>query len=241
MKAMTGKTTTHPVDLHVHTSAGSPDSTFSVHALAEAAEKAGFGTVVVTDHGNVEGVRALRAVVPRVRANVIAGLEVTTEFGDFLVFPTDEKVLEAYAEVRGARTSFDDALELGLFDPEGLVVWAHPFFPPDGAWSPAEMDEDQIERVLSVLHAVEGINGHAMRVESRTGVTDREDSMNWKAVRFARDHDLPIVYGSDAHQADRFGAVTTAFTIPVAGVQDLARAVKGDLILSKVDLYFPPE
>jgi hypothetical protein len=229
------------IDLHVHTAEGSACSEFCAAELADLARKKELEAVAITDHGSLEGLRAFRGLRPKPKARVLAGMELTTGFGDFLVFPPDEGLLAPFDGHHGGLLPFEKIETSGLPWAQTLLVWAHPFFPPEGALMPSEMAPGDLARVLALGPTIEGMNGQIRDREAgrRFSRRDIEDSMNGKAIRFAQERGLPIVYGSDAHTESAFHSLSTGFTVPIGSAADLAPAVKSGATLSKWEAYFP--
>ena len=122
--------------------------------------------------------------------------------------------VNALREERGAKSSdlakyipFDFAIETGLIADENLVIWAHPFNPALFAMSAGDFDEAGLQKVVSRVHAIEGVNGAIRRKDRQLNRAPRQ-SKNWQAVRLAQHLELPIIYASDAHVGGRANAAT---------------------------------
>jgi predicted metal-dependent phosphoesterase TrpH len=192
------------IELHLHTKAGSADSSIAVDALGQRAAELETGGLLVTEHwrGWTDWERS--SFEDRWGVRLYPAIEATTEAGHFLVLgaepgeamPADTSALLDHTQARGH-----------------FVVWAHPFRhyfdgihtsqrPPfEAGLSPAE---------LALHPAFERVD--AIEVEN-AGSTERENAL---ALEVGRILGKPLTAGSDAHDLEHVGARR----LPVPAVPD---------------------
>lgn len=84
-----------------------------------------------------------------------------------------------------------------------LIYQAHPF-------------RNRMTRAdTSLLHGIEGYNSHP-----------QHNSRNERALKFARDNNLPVISGSDIHDREHVGRGGVIFTTEVPDQQALVRALR---------------
>lgn len=66
------------VDLHIHTTAS--DGTYSPTEVVRRAKKLGFKAIAITDHDTVEGIREAQEEGKRIGLEVLAGIELNTDY-----------------------------------------------------------------------------------------------------------------------------------------------------------------
>ncbi|MFH0962490.1 MAG: PHP domain-containing protein [Planctomycetota bacterium] len=229
------------LDLHVHTSAGSPCSVLDVGDLASRALELKLPVVAVTDHGSLEGVRALRTELAGTPVRVIAGMEVTTDHGDFLVFALEDKLLEVERAVSTGERRFRALRDAGLLSVDDLVIWAHPWSAgASGAHPPDSFPKEELSEIIACLSAVEGVNGVNLPYDHISSYPHPFESPNLWACLFAGEVGLPVTCGSDAHEISAFWMVPSVFSRPVASCHDLHKAVREGGIVDTTDRYFGP-
>jgi len=224
------------LDLHVHTALGSPCSEFFLEELAEAILMAGLHTAVITDHWTTAAVPELRALLGDHKCDVIAGIEITTEYGDFLVFDEDEASLDT-TQPALTIVPFDEAIERGFIAPDRAVIWAHPCSQNFGQPPADALPDDVLAQVLRHVTAIEGVNGHCQRM-MRWQRAPLAEHPGWRALQIARRFGLPVTYGSDAHDRDSFQLVTTLFHDDIRSAGDLIAAIKANRIADRTEFYF---
>ena len=182
------------IELHLHTKAGSADSSISVDALGERAAELETGGLLVTEHWRVwtEGERAL--FEDRWGIRVYPAIEATTDAGHFLVLGAEP----------GESLPHDTSALLDHTDARGhFVVWAHPFrhyF--DGVHT---SQRPPFEARLSATELAEHpafARVDAIEVEN-AGSTARENAL---ALEVGRILGKPLTAGSDAHDVEHIGA-----------------------------------
>jgi dephospho-CoA kinase len=188
------------VDLHMHTSA-SKDSLSDPAAVVEAARAAGLNRIAITDHDEIEGAFAARALAPDF---VIVGEEVRTSEGLDLI----GLYLREHIQPGGSFRDTADAIR----SQGGVVYLPHPFDSHRGT------DEDFLASVEDCVDAVEGINARI-----------HDPVRNERAREWAGERNLPIGAGSDAHMVSEIGRVR-AFVRPFAGPGELLAALEAGRI-----------
>jgi len=195
------------IDIHVHTTISSC-SIFYPEALVFQAAKMKLPVVVTTNHHNSIGDSDyLREKLEPLGINYFSGLEMTNQWGDFLIFG------EELCEFQG----FIDSFPTDLLPRDNVaVVWAHPY----RFYSRYEIE--RIKHLVSpYIDAIEGINGNCMRSCPRA---------NDLAINLGRELDKPLVAGSDAHSENMFFMAHTNFKIPVRSYSDFINALKEGLV-----------
>lgn len=168
------------VELHTHT-CYSKDSLVQPQDLIRRCEERGIDRVAVTDHNQIEGALAAKALAPE---RVLVGEEVQTTEGELIGYFLSEKVpagLEPMAAIERLKA-------------QGAVISvAHPFDTLRSAdWQPGTLTA-----IAPHLDAVEVFNARCLR-----------PSFNGEADAFARALDLPGTVGSDAHSLWELGRAT---------------------------------
>ncbi len=199
----------YKIDIHTHTSETSPCGKLDARTLVRLYHAAGYKGIVTTDHyyrgffeglsqnvwedkihAFLQGYDTAREEGEKLGLQVLLGMEIRFDGSDndYLVYGIDEAFLcrNRYLYESNIKEFFEGIKEVPI-----LVYQAHPFRHPCVPTDPA------------CIHGVEVYNEHP-----------RHDSQNPKAYAYALQHDLKMISGSDAHQA-----------------QDIAR---GGLILQKI-------
>ena len=188
------------VDLHTHTRFGSNCSYMEPGQLVQRAKEVGLDAVCITEHNGLWEEDAIRALSEESGFRVLAGMEVSTELGDVLVFGVRSRLLSGslIAELRGL-----------VEEQSGLMIAAHPF--RGYSWPGAVMDVKEAAAlpVFGWVDAVEVFNGTSPSPEVEFGCAVLE--------RLG----LPGVGGSDAHSPLSVGRCYTRFEREVASVEEL--------------------
>lgn len=196
------------IDLHVHTSNGSPCSSAPVDDLIEEAKRIGLDGICLTDHNHVWEREALEDLRQRHGFPVLGGNEITTDQGDVLVFGLDKNV-EGIIMLGDLREA---VLASG-----GYMILAHPFrgFLVFDMGQLGLTPEKAMERPLfRSVDAVEVLNGK---------VTEKENAF---AADVARGLGVPGTGGSDAHDVREVGVYATWFPGRIGNERDLIHALK---------------
>ena len=191
------------IDIHVHTTTSSC-SIFRPDELIELAVEKSVPVVVITNHHDSTGdVKYLRSRLKSNGIELFAGLEMTNEWGDFLVFG------EELSDFQGYSKKFPKSM---LPREDIAIVWAHPY----RFYSPYEIDRIK-HKAAHYIDAVEGINGNCIRSCPYA---------NNLAIKLAKELNKPLVAGSDAHSANMFFMTYTLFEDTVESYRDFIYAIK---------------
>lgn len=164
------------LDLHVH-SKYSMDSRMEIKDLIKTAKQRGLDGVAVVDHGTIQGGLETRKLAGKDFA-VIVGAEIRTDKGEVIGYFLEEEIYvrEFYEVIEAIKAQ------------NGIVCVPHPF---DGI---RKYRLNPTKEMARYFDAVEVFNSRCMLGEA-----------NAKALRFAREHDLGMTAGSDAHTLAEIG------------------------------------
>jgi predicted metal-dependent phosphoesterase TrpH len=191
------------IDIHVHTTA-SPCSIFPPESLVSLAIEKNVPVIVTTNHHDSVGdAKYLSSKLTGHGIKFFPGLEMTNEWGDFLVFG------ENLRKFQGFMRAFPKNL---LPRDDIAVIWAHPY-----RFYTYEEVEEIKNLVAPYIDAVEGINGNCLR---------SNPNANRTAILLAKKLGKPAVAGSDAHSPDMFFNAYTRFLSPINSYADFIRAIK---------------
>ena len=184
------------LEVHVHTRAGSADSSITVDMLGERAAEAGVGGVVVAEHFRVWSDWEREAFHERWAVRIYRAMEATTNLGHIIVVGAEPGT----SAPGDGREVLRNAKRDGLF-----TILAHPFryyFDTIHSGSRpvftqgATPEELAAHELFTLVDAIEIENG---------GSNDRENAM---AAEVARITGLPVTIGSDAHHVHELGRIT---------------------------------
>jgi predicted metal-dependent phosphoesterase TrpH len=165
------------VELHLHTCA-SKDSLVQIKKLLEHCDRVGIDRVAITDHNEIKGALAAKALAPE---RVIVGEEVHTTQGELLGYFMTEFVpggLEPIETIQRLRA-------------QGAVISVpHPFDKTRGP----QWTDDQLMAIIPLVDAIETFNARCLN-----------NQPNEMAAAFAREHGLLETVGSDAHTLKEVG------------------------------------
>ena len=164
------------VDMHLHTRR-SFDSLNDPVALLDAAAQRGIDVVCVTDHNEIENALRMKERFPE---RIIVGEEVKTAEG------VDIIGLFIHAQIAKRTPARETCEQIRVQG--GLVYVPHPYATGKGG------DGKILSVVEDLVDIVEGFNGRL-----------HHHSLNERAVAWARERDLPLGAGSDAHTLAEVG------------------------------------
>lgn len=160
--------------MHSHTMF-SGDSTTTLDEIHDAVAASGIDVLCVTDHNAIEGALRLQKSLAGV-CRVIVGEEVRTHTGEVIGLFLTEKISYGASAADTCRQ---------IRAQGGIVYVPHPFDPMRKNLTEASLND------IAEAGLVDAVEGH----NSKTSLK----SLNARAVQFARDRDLAIGAGSDAH------------------------------------------
>lgn len=170
------------VDLHMHTD-HSHDCATPVEVLLATARDQGLGAIAITDHNEVSGAHAARAIAEDYGVKVIVAEEVkTASQGEVIGLFIEEKIPRGMS----LRETVDAIKAQG-----GLVYVPHPFDRMHAV--------PDYEHLLTILDDVDAIEVYNPRVAI--------GSFNEEAERFAAKYRIVAGAGSDSHVAQGLGSV----------------------------------
>src|SRR5674536_60177 len=144
------------VDLHTHTYPASDCSHITYRDYIAWCVEHGVEAVALTNHGDIGDNRKLAAALAAEGILLINGVEISTLFGDFVVFSPDLDYLGTFGDVQ-------DAPRPGQLPEHAALVWVHPgagggrsgssFYP--GLERMVAEVVDGVEVYLSLIHISE--------------------------------------------------------------------------------------
>jgi len=171
------------VELHTHSEL-SYDGRDPVELLLGQAQAVGLDALAITDHDEIEASLAAAELAPEYDLVGIPGVEVTSAAGHVLALGIEELV--------PADLPFGETLER-IRARGGIAVVPHPF-----QKSRSGVLANITRQELTAADAIEVYNSRLL-----TGRSNRQ------AERFAREHDMPMTAGSDAHISEMVGQAVT--------------------------------
>ena len=174
------------VDFHSHTHY-SPDSNARIDELLKSAHKNRLDRLVITDHNRLVGAIEAFKLEPEF---VIVGEEIRTKVGEFLAFFVKEEIPPHLDPFK--------TLEL-LKAQDAFISISHPMDFIRCGWP-----TDILKELVPHIDAIEAGNARVFKAFT-----------NDEALAFARENNLPITAGSDAHdpyEVGRMGLELPEFT-----------------------------
>ena len=215
-------------EMHCHTRYGSSCSYMSPEEMARRAGKVGLDGICITEHDIPWEKDAARRLSDQFGILVIGGMEVSTAYGEILVWGLHESVLDM-EDIHDLRRRVDRT--------GGVMVVAHPFRGAQSfiRWDPEEglvpkVDEALCLPIFTMVDAMEVFNGMApdWELDLCSAVCDY----------------LPIMGtgGSDAHNVEAIGDCVTVFDRGVTTEEDFfeeIRAGRYRALHRLIDRYYP--
>ncbi len=194
------------VDLHTHTYPASDCSQISFRDYMAWCAEHGVEAVALTNHGDMSDNRRLAPALAAEGVLLVHGVEISTLFGDFVVFSPDLDFLSTFAAVQ-------DAPRAGELPPDAAVVWVHP---AAGGGRSGSAYYPGLERMVAgVVDAVEVYNGNWLGERYVTA-----------AEQIATQLGAARTGGSDAHVTGQLMACYTELPDPVGSTADVVAALK---------------
>lgn len=194
------------VDLHTHTIPASSCSRISHEAFVNHCVTHGLGAIALTNHGDIADNLVLEPVLRREGVTLIHGVEISTLYGDFLIYSPDLDYLAGFRDLQGMPRQRD-------IPDTAALVWAHPV--AGGGRSGSTYFTGLAAIVEPLLDGVEVCNGN--------WTTDRYVQT---AHAIAEDCGVAETGGSDAHLPQDLGRCATDLPDPIESTADVVRAIK---------------
>lgn len=186
------------IDIHIHEKTYSSDSQLSLEEIVQRAKSMGIDGICITDHDSNQIKEKAESYSACINYPIFVGAEVYTLEGDILVFGLDT--------LPNTRIPAKELLEL-VAEKGGVAIAAHPYRENNRGV------KDHL-RILPRISGIEGLNGS-------TNISN-----NLKALRTAREMNIPLLGGSDAHNLYQLGRYATIFPDHVRDEKDFIEAVK---------------
>ncbi len=206
------------IDLHVHTTRGSSDSSLTPEAMIVEAKRIGLKGICITEHNTLWDKSIFKEFAYRHDMLLIRGVEVDTDMGHVLAFGLDEYV-SGISKIQELRKIIS---ELG-----GAMITAHPFRglldKRPNSWPllyesteilPNDVDEAGNHPIFGLVDGVEVANGSTI---------DEENSFAYRVTEKLR---LSGTGGSDAHSTHGLGRCTTVFQKEIRSEKEFIEALK---------------
>jgi hypothetical protein len=192
-------------ELHCHTY-HSHDCRMRPERMIRTCQERGIGVLAITDHNEFDGALEVAAAAPS-GFTVIPSEEIKTTEGEVIGYFLSQHIPRGLSPEETAER---------IRAQGGVVNVPHPF---DSLRS-GRLATPALDRLVSLglVDMIEGFNARMTRPED-----------NHHALAYAREHDLPVTGGSDAHC---YGELGTAYTElrPFDGPRDFVQAVREGMI-----------
>lgn len=201
------------LDLHVHTTIGSLDSSLLPGALTAALHSEGLDGALVAEHLAPWSER----VADQYRRSdqlLMAGIELAFGADHLLVLAPSSISPELARRFREAPT-VAEAAALARTEARAMVVLAHPFRYHRERWRADPVQAVAGRELLGYVDAIEVVNG---------ACTDEENEM---AFELARLTGLPMTGGSDAHEGRAVGYAVTHLKCTATSAADVIEMILG--------------
>lgn len=207
------------IDFHIHLMVYSPCSRFDSSELRTMMNDRGLKIVGITDHETINGAQSLKKDV---KFTVLTGMEITTSYGDFLVFSTDMKYLRSlgFDEREEGKIILPRKLENINNDENTAIIWAHPHIRDDKD----ELFREEIDFVMNKVDAVELFNAGIMTAM----YIDSEEGKKYlrQIKEMAERYNKPCTGSSDSHIGNNFMMAYTEFEDDIQSQKDFVKALK---------------
>jgi len=194
------------VDLHSHSAPASRCSQITHDAYVQACLDAGIEVIALTNHGDLTDNVPLAEALAEHGVSLIHGIEISTMFGDLLVYSPDLEYLGSFEPVQAPPHP-------SQIPDHAAVVWAHPA--GGGGMSGASYFPGLEQQVAPLVHAIEVYNGN--------WPSDRSVAV---AERIAAELELPRTGGSDAHRAGAIMRCATDIEPSPRSTADVVSAIR---------------
>jgi len=184
-------------EFHCHSNY-SFDSLASIEKMIAICRKKGIGKLAITDHGRMSGSVAAQKLAPDL---VIVAEEILTSEGEILAYFLKEEIPDGLEPIEVIRR---------LRDQGAFISVAHPF----DSWRGSHWKEGTLEAMVPFLDGFEIFNARCFNPE-----------FNEEARRFAEEHGLASMAGSDAHSLGELGHASMIMS-NFNSAEELREAVK---------------
>jgi hypothetical protein len=198
------------LDLHIHTRIGSGDSNIEYDDLVPWAKKAGLDGICITEHSNKKSGVA-DDISQKYDFLALEGFELSTEFGDVLVYGIDHLPLSLFR--------LED-IRRYVIEKGGVMVAAHPFRSEitrpvmRGQTPNVTLDQALSRGLFTLVDGIEVVNGWSCQEEIDFTYRVTESLGLWASG------------GSDAHSPEQIGSCATVFQNAIACEDDLVTQLK---------------
>jgi len=198
------------IDLHIHTRIGSGDSNIEYDNLVPWAKKAGLDGLCITEHSNKKSGVADN-LSRKYDFLILEGFELSTEFGDVLVYGMDHIPLSLFR--------LED-IRRYVIGEGGVMFAAHPFRSEitrpvmRGQTPNVTLDQALSRDLFTLVDGIEVINGWSCQEEIDFTSRVAESLGLWASG------------GSDAHSPEQIGSCATVFQNAIACEDDLVKQLK---------------
>jgi predicted metal-dependent phosphoesterase TrpH len=194
------------VDLHTHTYPASDCSRIPYRDYIQWCAANGVEAVALTNHGDVEDNRKLEGALAAEGVLLLHGTEISTLYGDFVVFSPDLDYLARFRALQDLPNAED-------LRADAAIVWVHP---GAGGGRSRSAYFNGIDRMVAhVVDGVEVFNGNWLGERYVT-----------VAEQIAARLGVARTAGSDAHDVERLMTCYTELPDPVRSTADLVDAIK---------------
>jgi hypothetical protein len=194
------------VDLHTHTYPASDCSAISYRDYIAWCVRHQVEAVALTNHGDMSDSRKLEGVLAAEGVLLIHGVEISTLFGDFVVFSPDLDYLDTFEDLQ-------DAPREGQLPSHAALVWVHP---TAGGGRSGSAYYPGLERLVAgAVDAVEVYNGNYL-----------VEKFVQPAEAIAAQLGAARTGGSDAHTVEELMTCYTELPDPVRSTADVVTALK---------------
>ncbi len=209
------------IDLHVHTTKGSSDSSLSPESMVLEAKRLGLPGLCITEHNAPWDPHQFIQFARQYDLLLIRGVEVNTDMGHVLVFGSDDS--------RSYLSGMNKISELRrvVKEMDGFMVTAHPFrglqdprpnvrplLYGNGAPLPASVGDAASHPVFGMVDAIEVANGSTV---------DAENAYAWQVAQHLH---LKGTGGSDAHSVRGLGRCITVFEDDIRTEAEFLQALR---------------
>lgn len=194
------------VDLHSHTMPASRCSEITHQEYVDTCRAAGLTMIALTNHGDVTDNEPVERALAPYGITLIHGVEISTMFGDMLIFSPDLEYLGGFEPVQAPPRAVE-------IPDHAAVVWAHPA--GGGGMSGAVYIPGMERHVAPIVHAIEVYNGNWPSDEAVA-----------TAQRIAAELGLPSIGGSDAHRAAAIMRCATDIEPAPRSTEDVVVAIR---------------